>query len=414
MLQKVSLGVKDIDKYRMLLSSDLMDELDTLADGLRGLRLCHINSTPFGGGVAELLSSLVPLMRGLGIRADWQIIRGDRRFFTITKSLHNALQGHEYPLINMEATQRAYKSNNQANARELDPDYDVFIVNDPQPAALRHFCDIPDAKWVWRCHVDSSEPDDATWQFLRPFIEEYDAAVFTMEKFVPAAFRVPKIAFIPPAIDPINSKNMPLPSSLWREMLDNLGIDKRRPLTSQISRFDPWKDPFGVMQAYRLAKEKVPGLQLALVTCFAGDDPEAWEIYAAVNEEAERDPDIHIFSNLTGVGNMEVNAFQTASGVVIQKSIKEGFGLVVAESLWKGTAVVAGNTGGIPMQMAGSLEAYLVTSIEECAEKVAYLLQHPDIAAELGKEGKEHIRQHFLMPRLLRDELQLVKTLIDG
>jgi trehalose synthase len=163
-----------------------------------------------------------------------------------------------------------------------------------------------------------------------------------------------------------------------------------------------------------LAKEKVPGLQLALVTCFAGDDPEAWEIYAAVNEEAERDPDIHIFSNLTGVGNMEVNAFQTASGVVIQKSIKEGFGLVVAESLWKGTAVVAGNTGGIPMQMAGGLEDYLVTSIEECAEKVAYLLQHPDIAAELGKEGKEHIRQHFLMPRLLRDELQLVKTLIDG
>ncbi len=414
MLQKVSLGVKDIDKYRMLVSSALMDELQTLGDSLKGLRLCHINSTPFGGGVAELLSSHVPLMRGLGISADWQVIRGDQHFFTITKSLHNALQGQAYPLIKMEATQRAYKSNNLANAKELDPDYDVFIINDPQPAALRHFSDIPNVKWIWRCHIDSSEPDDATWQFLRPFVEEYDAAVFTMERFAPADLKVPKLAFIPPAIDPISSKNMPLPSTLWRELLDNLGIDKRRPLTAQISRFDPWKDPFGVMEAYHLAKEKVPGLQLALVTSFAGDDPEAWDIYAAVNEEAEKDPDIHIFSNLTGVGNMEVNAFQTASGVVIQKSIKEGFGLVVAESLWKGTAVVAGNTGGIPMQMAGGLEDYLVTSIEECAEKVAYLVEHPHIAEELGKEGKEHIRQHFLIPRLLRDELQLVQTLIDG
>ncbi len=414
MLQKVSLGVKNIDKYRMLVSSELMDEVENLADALKGLRLCHINSTPFGGGVAELLSSNVPLMRGLGISADWQVIRGDQRFFTITKSLHNALQGQAYPLIKMEATQTAYKSNNLTNANELDPDYDVFIINDPQPAALRHFCDIPNAKWIWRCHIDSSEPDDATWQFLRPFVEEYDAAVFTIERFAPADLKVPKLAFIPPAIDPINTKNMPLPSTLWREMLDNLGIDKRRPLAAQISRFDPWKDPFGVMEAYHLAKEKVPGLQLALVTSFAGDDPEAWDIYAAVNEEAEKDPDIHIFSNLTGVGNMEVNAFQTASVVVIQKSIKEGFGLVVAESLWKGTAVVAGNTGGIPMQMPGGLEDYLVTSVEECAEKVTYLMEHPSIAEELGKEGKEHIRQHFLMPRLLRDELQLIKTLIDG
>jgi trehalose synthase len=413
-LQKVSLGVKDIDKYRMLVHSELVDEIVALGNSLRGLRLCHINSTPFGGGVAELLSSQIPLMRGVGIEADWQVIRGDHRFFTITKSLHNALQGQPYPLIEMEATQRTYKSNNLANARELDPAYDVFIVNDPQPAGLRHFSDIPGAKWVWRCHVDSSEPDSTTWQFLRPFVEAYDAAVFTLEAFAPSDLRVPVLEFIPPAIDPINSKNMSLPSELWREMLDNLGIDKSRPLTAQISRFDPWKDPFGVMEAYRLAKERVPGLQLALVTCFAGDDPEAWDIYAAVNEEAEKDPDIHILSNLTGVGNMEVNAFQTASAVVIQKSIKEGFGLVVAESLWKGTPVVAGNTGGIPMQMKGGLEEFLVNSIDECADKVAYLLENREVAEELGREGKEHIRRNFLMPRLLRDELRLVKTLIDG
>lgn len=412
MLQKVSLPVKDIEKYRMLLGSELIDEIVALGEDLKGIRLCHINSTPFGGGVAELLSSLIPLTRGVGVSADWQVIRGDRRFFTITKSLHNALQGSEYPLLMKEATQKAYKINNLENARELDPDYDVFVVNDPQPAALRHFCDVDHAKWVWRCHVDSSEPDEATWQFLRPYIEDYDAAVFTVNKFVPSDLKVPKIAIMAPAIDPFSSKNMALPSSLWRDMLDNLDIDKSRPLISQISRFDPWKDPFGVMAVYRLAKEKVPGLQLALITSFAGDDPEAWDIYAEVNEEADKDPDMHIFSNLTGVGNMEVNAFQSASGVVIQKSIKEGFGLVVAEALWKGTPVVAGNTGGIPLQMTGELEQYLITTIEECAEKVVYLLEHPDVAHELGQRGKEHIRENFLMSRLLKDELTLIKELI--
>ena len=412
MLQKVSLPVKDIGKYRMLLGSELIDEIVALGEDLKGIRLCHINSTPFGGGVAELLSSLIPLTRGVGVCADWQVIRGDRRFFTITKSLHNALQGSEYPLLMKEATQKAYKINNLENARELDPDYDVFVVNDPQPAALRHFCDVDHAKWVWRCHVDSSEPDEATWQFLRPYIEDYDAAVFTVNKFVPSDLKVPKIAIMAPAIDPFSSKNMALPSSLWRDMLDNLDIDKSRPLISQISRFDPWKDPFGVMAVYRLAKEKVPGLQLALITSFAGDDPEAWDVYAEVNEEADKDPDMHIFSNLTGVGNMEVNAFQSASGVVIQKSIKEGFGLVVAEALWKGTPVVAGNTGGIPLQMTGELEQYLITTIEECAEKVVYLLEHPDVAHELGQRGREHIRENFLMSRLLKDELTLIKELI--
>jgi len=418
-LQKVSLPVKDIDKYRMLLGSEFIDEIKALTQDLKGLRLCHINSTPFGGGVAELLSSLIPLARGVGIKADWQVIRGDRRFFTVTKSLHNALQGTPYPLIEKEATQRAYIANNAENARELDLNYDVLIVNDPQPAALRHFCEGDHVKWIWRCHVDSSEPDEATWRFLSPYVEEHDAAIFTMEKFVPAnlrsniyTHRAPSIAIIAPAIDALSTKNMILPSSVCREVLDNLNIDRNRPLISQISRFDPWKDPFGVMLVHRLAKERVPGLQLALVTSFAGDDPEAWDIYAAVHEEADKDPDIHIFSNMTGVGNMEVNAFQSASGVVIQKSIKEGFGLVVAEALWKETPVVAGNTGGIPLQMTGNLEQYLITTVEECAERVVYLLENPETAEELGKQGREHIKHNFLMPRLLRDELALIKSLI--
>lgn len=412
MLQKVSLGVKDINNYRMLLGSELIDEVEALARDLKGLRLCHINSTPFGGGVAELLFSYIPMVRGLGIHADWQVIRGDRRFFTITKSLHNALQGAEYPLLEQQ-TQRTYLANNQRNARELDPNYDVFVINDPQPAALRHFCDGINAKWIWRCHIDSSEPDKDTWQFLRPHIEAHDAAIFTMEKFVPPDLRGPRIAIIPPAIDPLSTKNMPLPKAeVCRTMIDNLGLDRNRQLIIQVSRFDLWKDPFGVIEVYKRASKKVPGLQLALVGSLANDDPEGWELYAAIHQEADKYEDVHVFSNLNGIGNMEVNAFQRASDVVIQKSIREGFGLVVAEALWKGTPVVAGNVGGIPLQMVGTLSNFLVDTVEECAEKVVCLLEHPEVAEELGKEGMAHIKNNFLMPRLIRDELSLIKELV--
>ncbi|MCK5653902.1 MAG: glycosyltransferase [Dehalococcoidia bacterium] len=412
MLQKVSLGVKDINNYRMLLDSGLIDEVEALARDLKGLRLCHINSTPFGGGVAELLFSYIPMVRGLGIHADWQVIRGDLRFFTITKSLHNALQGAQYPLLDQQ-TKRMYLTNNQRNAQELDPNYDVFVINDPQPAALRHFCEGINAKWIWRCHIDSSEPDKDTWQFLRPHVEEHDAAIFTTEKFVPSDLSGPRIAIIPPAIDPLSTKNMPLPKAeVCRTMIDNLGLDRNRPLIIQVSRFDLWKDPFGVIEVYKLASERIAGLQLALVGSMANDDPEGWELYAAIHNEADKYEDVHVFSNLNGVGNMEVNAFQRASDVVIQKSIREGFGLVVAEALWKGTPVVAGNVGGIPLQMVGTLSNFLVDTVEECAEKVVYLLQHPEVAEELGKEGMAHIQNNFLTPRLIKDELSLVKELV--
>jgi len=195
-------------------------------------------------------------------------------------------------------------------------------------------------------------------------------------------------------------------------MIDNLGLDRNRPLIIQVSRFDLWKDPFGVIEVYKLAREKVPGLQLALVGSLANDDPEGWELYAAIHKEADKYQDVHVFSNLNGVGNMEVNAFQRASDVVIQKSIREGFGLVVAEALWKGTPVVAGNVGGIPLQMVGTLSNFLVDTVEECAEKVVCLLEHPEVAEELGKEGMAHIKNNFLMPRLIRDELSLIKELV--
>ena len=414
MLQKVSLVTKDINKYRGLLGNELIDEIESLASDLKGIKICHINSTPFGGGVAELLFSYIPLIRSLGLYADWQIIRGDQRFFTITKSLHNALQGAEYPLLEQQ-TRRIFLANNQKNARELDRDYDVFVINDPQPAALRHFCDGGRAKWIWRCHIDSSEPDEETWQFLRPHIEEHDAAIFTMESFVPPDLNGPRIAIMPPAIDAFSTKNMPLSKKeVCDTMIDNVGLDPDRPLIIQVSRFDRWKDPFGVIEVYKLAREKIPGLQLALVGSLAHDDPEGWELYAAIDKEAEKYHDIQIFSNLNGIGNMEVNAFQRAADVVIQKSIKEGFGLVVAEALWKGTPVVAGNVGGIPMQMGGILDRFLVDTIEQCAEKVVYLLQNHERAKDIGMAGTAHIKSNFLMPRLIKDELSLIKALVQA
>jgi trehalose synthase len=413
MLHKVSLGISDINKYRLIESRKLIDEVVSLGEELKGLRLCHINSTPFGGGVAELLVSYIPLLRALGIKADWQVIRGDRHFFTITKGLHNALQGAALPEINKQSVRRRYLTNNLANARELDPDYDVFIVNDPQPAALRHYSPDSQAKWIWRCHVDSSQPDITVWNFLRPYIQEYDAAVFTTEKFIPRDLHLNEIATMAPAICAFSSKNMFIKKYVCREMLENLGFDHNRFLITQVSRFDHWKDPFGTMVAYRLAKKEIPGLQLAMIGSFAQDDPESWDMYAAIHTEANKDDDMFVYSNLTGIGNMEVNAFQRASDVVVQKSIKEGFGLVVAEALWKETPVVAGNAGGIPLQMTGELSNYLVNSVEECAEKIVYLLRNPAVCQRLGAEGKEIVTKNFLMPRLARDELRLIKSLLN-
>jgi len=412
MLHKISLGMGNIDKYRMIETRGGIDEVVRLGEELKGLRVCHINSTPFGGGVAELLVSYIPLLQALGIKADWQIIRGDRRFFTITKGLHNALQGAEFKSKRPESWRDLYLSINRQNAAELDPNYDVFIVNDPQPAALRHYLPDSKAKWIWRCHVDSSEPDESVWEFLRPYIEEHDAAVFTTKEFIPRNLNVSKITTMAPAISAFSSKNMFIKRYVCRELVENLGFDTHRLLITQVSRFDRWKDPFGTIAAYRLAKQKIPGLQLAMIGSFAGDDPESWDMHAALNAEAIKDDDMFVFSNLTGVGNMEVNAFQRASDLIIQKSIREGFGLVVAEALWKETPVIAGNVGGIPMQMTGELSNYLVDTVEECAEKIVYLLENPAVGQRLGKQGKETIRQNFLMPRLARDELTLIKSLV--
>jgi trehalose synthase len=402
----------NVENYRRLAGDVVVDEVEALARDLKGLRVCYINSTGFGGGVAELLSRHVPLARALGIDVEWHLIQGTPEFFTVTKALHNALQGAGRSLS--DADKAIYLQINRESARLIDPTYDVFIVHDPQPAAIRSAAAPSAAKWIWRCHIDTSHPNTEAAEFLVPFLQDYDAVIFTMKEFLLPGLHAKQVAFIAPAIDPLSTKNMQLPPALCHEVVANAGIDVTRPIILQVSRFDPWKDPMGVVDAYELVKRTVPGVQLALVGAIAGDDPEGWQILAAVNDRAAGDDDVYVLTNLGGVGNMEVNAFQRACDVVVQKSLREGFGLVVSEAFWKGTALVAGRAGGIPMQFPPGYEKYLVTTTEECAARILELLKNSTERRAFGKAAHEHVRKNFLLPRLLRDELRLIKSVLTG
>lgn len=409
MLQRVNVGPQSLQAYASVAGQRLVAGLRERAMPLRGLRVLQLNATAYGGGVAELLRSLVPLERDLGLDVDWCVMSADDQFFGVTKAMHNGLQGEQRLLAQHEID--AYQKTSARNAQLVDEDYDVIIVHDPQPLAIRHFRGPSGARWIWRSHIDTSSPCPEVWGFLGPFVAEYDAAVFTMEEFIPPAFPLREVRIIPPAIDPLSPKNMELPDASCRAILSWIGIDPDRPLVVQVSRFDPWKDPLGVIAAYRLVREQVPDLQLAMVGSMALDDPQGWEIYREVVAASETDPPIHVFTNLTGVGNLEVNAFQRQAKVVMQKSLREGFGLVVSEALWKGTPVVAGRTGGLPLQMPDGVGGYLVESVEEAADRILHLLRRPEEARTLAERGREHVRRNFLLPRLLADEIELISWL---
>ena len=402
----------NVENYRRIVGDEVIDEIEALSRDLKGVRVCHINSTGFGGGVAELLARLVPLARAQGIDVDWRLIQGTPEFFRVTKAFHNALQGAAHVLSELDKA--IYLHVNRESARLLDADYDVYIVHDPQPAAFREAVGPNGAKWIWRCHIDTSAPNSEVAEFLLPYLANYDAVVFTMKEFVLPGLDARHTAFIAPAIDPLSTKNMELPDELCREVIANAGVDTNRPLVLQVSRFDPWKDPMGVIEAYRLAKRELSGLQLALVGAIAGDDPEGWQLLALVQKETADDDDAYIFTNLAGVGSMEVNAFQRACDLVIQKSLCEGFGLVVSESFWKSRPVVAGHAGGIPMQFPPGYERYLIGGVEDCAERMVDLLGNPAQCRRFGEAAREHVRRGYLLPRLLRDDLALIKTVLRG
>lgn len=412
MLHTVDVGERSLDAYRGVAPESILDRLPELAAELRGLRVLHLNATPYGGGVSELLRSVVPVLNDLGLVAEWKVISGDESFFSVTKAIHNGLQGAERSLTDSERA--TYAAASERNAALLEEVYDVIVVHDPQPAAILPFHGKDRSRWIWRCHIDTAGPNSDVWTFLRSYLHDYDAAIFTMREFLPPDLPIGRVEFVPPAIDPLSPKNLDIGELTARQVLSWIGVDLDRPLVTQVSRFDPWKDPLGVIAAYRLAREEVPGLQLALAGSMALDDPEGWEIYREIRSAGEADPLIHVFTNLTGVGNIEVNAFQRLSQVVVQKSIREGFGLAVSEALWKETPVVAGRAGGIPLQLADGAGGVLVDSIEECARAIVSLLRDRDLAGELGRTGRERVREHFLLPRLVLDELALIRDLAAG
>lgn len=412
MLEGVDVGENTLASYRGVAPDELLDAVSRAATALRGARVLHLNATPYGGGVSELLRSVVPLLNDQGLRAEWRIIAGDEPFFQVTKALHNSLQGSPRELDDTEKAR--YLATSRANAASVVDEYDFIFIHDPQPAALLEFAGKGRARWIWRSHIDTSRANPSVWHFLRPFLAEYDAAVFTAAEFVPPDLPTATVDIIPPAIDPQNPKNLALPQATTRQILEWIGLHPELPLVTQVSRFDPWKDPLGVIEAYRIARAEVPDLHLALVGSMATDDPEGWDMYRSIRKETAKDKKIHVFTNLVGVGNIEVNAFQALSRLVIQKSLREGFGLSVSEALWKGTPVVGGRAGGIPLQMADGTGGILVDTIEECAQAMLELLRDPERANRLGAAGRERVRRHFLIPRMVLDELSLMRRLAQG
>jgi trehalose synthase len=408
MLQPVAVAHKHLSDYASIVGRPLVDEIRERAQRLKGKRILHLSATAFGGGVSEILYTLVPLMIDVDLACEWHVIYGREEFFNATKVMHNALQGNPHDLS--EEQWDTWRRYNEINARELSDGWDVCIVHDPQPAAICSMVPQKAAHWVWRCHIDLSTPNPSTLERLGMYLDHYPAAVFHMPAYVPAGMDG-RANIIPPAIDPLAPKNMAFSPDDAVYICEQFGIDVDRPLLCQVSRFDPWKDPLGVIDAYRIVKQQVPDVQLALVGSMATDDPEGWDFFNATVAHADGDPDIHILNNLNNVGAIEVNAFQSHSDVVIQKSTREGFGLTVTEAIWKGRPFIGGAVGGIPLQIVDGESGFLVSTVEECALRATQILVDPGLGKRLGRAGKEHARQRFLTPRLLRDWLDLFKRL---
>jgi trehalose synthase len=409
MLQEVGLGHKSLADYTHISGRPMTEQIRELAKPLEGKRVLHVSATAFGGGVSELLYTIVPLMRDVGLDAHWHVILGREEFFNVTKLMHNSLQGDPQTLDGEQW--ELFWRYNEMNGKGMKDDWDYVIVHDPQPVGVIEQARERAGKWIWRCHIDLSEPNPDTIERLLPMIGRYDASVWHMQQYVPKGFQGGGVNIVPPAIDPLSPKNMAFSPDDAAFVCDQFGIDVDRPLICQVSRFDPWKDPIGVIDAYRQVTEKIPEVQLALVGSMATDDPEGWEFFQRTFEYAGGDDDIKILNNLNNVGAIEVNAFQSQADVCLQKSIREGFGLTVTEALWKGRPTIGGNVGGIPLQIVDGESGFLVNSPEETAQRCLEILEDPQLGMELGRAGKARARDRFLSPRLLRDWLQIFTDL---
>jgi trehalose synthase len=401
-----------LDKYSDICGPDVIDQLRQLVAPLKGAKVVHVNSTRKGGGVAEILAKLVPLKKELGIDVSWEVIEGNADFFKCTKGFHNALQGNkvEIPgslLNNFEETNRR----NSEELRAKLEDADIVFIHDPQPAPLLKYCPDRKGKWIWRCHIDASRPYRPVWKYLRNFVSGYDASVFSLAAF---AQPLPHVEYlIAPSIDPLSEKNIELDRSEVESLVSGLGVDLERPVMTQVSRFDIFKDPVGVIQAYRLTKKFIPTLQLILAGGEASDDPEALTVLDEVRTAANDDPDIHIML-LPADAHRSINAIQRASDIVLQKSLKEGFGLTVTEAMWKGKPVIGGDTGGIRIQVVNHQTGFLVNTPEGAALRARYLLFHRDLLQEMGENARNFVRENFLLTRHLREYLTLMVSLLHG
>ncbi len=401
-------GTIDLAAYAQIVQPQTIDHIQQLAKPLRGATVVHVNSTRMGGGVAEILNRLIPLKRTLGIDAHWEVIEGDPDFFSCTKSMHNALQGNKVDIS--KGLLDHYMDVNASNAKKLKSKLakaDFVFIHDPQPAPLFKLIPKKKGKWVWRCHIDASKPHRPVWKFLKPLVENYHGSIFSLAVF---AQPLPHDQFlVPPSIDPLSEKNMELPRCDRMKIYDEFGLDRGRPIVTQVSRFDRFKDPVGVIKAYKLAKNYIP-LQLVLAGGTATDDPEGEIVLREVRDAAGDDPDIHILL-LPPDSHRTINALQRASSVIMQKSTKEGFGLTVTEALWKRKPVIGGETGGIVLQVVDYHTGFLVNTPEGAAFRLRYLLSHPTLMSEMGEKGRNYVRDHFLLTRHLRDYLTIMVTL---
>ncbi|ADD07373.1 putative glycosyltransferase, type 1 (homolog to trehalose synthase) (plasmid) [Natrialba magadii ATCC 43099] len=405
-----SLSDQTFDAYTDVTGRDRLERLRSLADTLADSRILHVNSTATGGGVAELLRSIVPVCNDLGIDTDWLVMDADDEFFEVTKAMHNALQGSGPPLTeDMKAT---YRTVNEQNARELadhGEEYDLAVIHDPQPLGMLDQLEemMPETVIVWRCHIDLTDPTAEYLAFVSEYTAQVDHGIFSRSDYI-GETAVPGTSIIYPSIDPVAEKNRSLEAETIATMCDRLDpLSFEDPLVTQISRFDPWKDQFGTLEAYRRASEDVADLQLALVGGMAGDDPEGLELYEQVAKEAATDPNVHVLTDLSDIG---VNVLQRESDVVVQKSLREGFGLVVSEALWKRTPVVGSDVGGIPLQIVDEETGYLVAPDDAtgAGERVVDLLENDERRARFGENAREHVQEHFLLPRQLVELLDVL------
>ncbi|NPB08841.1 MAG: glycosyltransferase [Thermodesulfobacteria bacterium] len=398
-------------RYEAIVGPDVIDQLKQMAHHLKKARVLHVNSTRYGGGVAEILRSMVPLMEALGLCVRWEVISGPEEFFKVTKSMHNALQG--FPIEFTDEDIRLYEDNNRREFEKLKKvlsEADFVFIHDPQPAFLIKF--MPERKnhWIWRCHIDLSRPYRPVWRYLRNIVSDYDASIFSMPDFTQPLPHPQYI--IPPSIDPLTEKNIELPEEEVRAVYDRFGLDPKKPLVLQVSRFDRFKDPIGVVRAALMAMKFMP-LQLVYAGGGAADDPEGEVIYREVLAAAKGHPDIHILY-LPPEAHRTVNALQRAADVVLQKSTREGFGLTVTEAMWKKKPVIGGDTGGIRIQVVNHHTGFLVHTPEGAALRIRYLLFYHDKRLEMGLKAHRFVKENFLITRHLRDYLSLMLAFISG